>query len=116
MRREAEGMRREMLLVLLFAPAALLSGCGTTHATIPTSRGERLMLLGHDPVAYFSEKKPVRGTHTIAAAYEGRTYYDTGGILDNLVFKYPGWRAREGFGQPRLGVPGESDDIVPVAR
>ena len=229
-------MRRGMFPVLLFALAALLSGCGTTHATIPTSRGERLMLLGHDPVAYFSEKKPVRGTHTIAAAYEGRTYYfssagnrdafraapakyepqyggfcsngapyavklgsdptqfevregrlfifgdilgrefwlldeksniaradalwpgiadkgwrgqslkawisrvpwyrtgaslmaewrakhpgrtlayDPGGILDNLVFKYPGWRAREGFGQPRLGVPGESDDIVPLAR
>jgi len=36
--------------------------------------------------------------------------YDTGGAFDNLVFKYPGWRAREGFGQPRLGVPGEADD------
>jgi len=26
------------------------------------------------------------------------------------VLKYPGWRAREGFGQPALGVPGEPDD------
>jgi YHS domain-containing protein len=214
----------------LLAIGALLAGCGTTHATIPTSRGEALMLLGHDPVAYFTEKKPVRGKHTLAATHEGRTYYfaspdhraafvaaparfepqyggfcsngapyavklgsdptqfeirdgrlfifgdilghemwlldekeniaradrlwpgiadagwraqslkawifkvpwyrtgaslmqewrarhpgrsleyDTGGAMNNLVFKYPGWRAREGYGQPRLGVPGEDDD------
>jgi hypothetical protein len=31
-----------------------------------------------------------------------------------MVLKYPGWRAREGFGEPRLGVPGEPDD--PMAR
>ena len=35
---------------------------------------------------------------------------DTGGGLRNIVLKYPGWRAREGFSQPALGVPGESDD------
>ena len=32
--------------------------------------------------------------------------YDTGGFLNNVLFKYPGWRAREGFGQPALGVVG----------
>lgn len=36
--------------------------------------------------------------------------YDVGGIMDNLVFKYPGWRAREGRSQQALGVPGGSDD------
>ena len=25
--------------------------------------------------------------------------YDTGGGWNNIVLKYPGWRAREGFGQ-----------------
>ncbi len=214
----------------LLAVAVLLGGCGTTHATIATSRGESLMLLGYDPVAYFTESKPVRGKHTLAAQHQGRTYYfssdgnrdafqaapakfepqyggfcangapyavklgsdptefeirdgrlfvfgdilghemwlldwrrnieradrlwpdirdkgwreaslkafvfkvpwyrtgrslmdeweakhpgkklgyDPGGMLNNLVFKHPGWRAREGFGQPRLGVPGEPDD------
>ena len=224
-------LRRGLSLAALLAAAALLAGCGTTHATIPTSRGEQLMLLGYDPVGYFTDGKPVRGRHTIAAETQGRTYYfatpehramfaaapakyepqyggfcsngapyavklgsdptqfeirdgrlfvfgdvlghefwlldekvniaradtlwpqiadrgwrgqslaawtfkvpwyrtgpslmaewrakhpgrtleyDTGGTLNNLVFKYPGWRAREGFGQPRLGVPGEPDDI-----
>ena len=223
-------MRVSWMAAVSIVLAAAVAGCGTTHATVGTSLGESLMLLGFDPVAYFTEGKPVRGRHTIAAAHEGRTYYfasddhrrafaaspakyepqyggfcsngapyavklgsdptqfeirdgrlfifgdiighemwlldervnvrhadevwprirdegwryasvkawlhkvpwykdgatlmaewrakhpgqsldyDTGGTLDNLVLKYPGWRAREGFGQPRLGVPGEPDD------
>ncbi len=217
-------------IVAGIAMAACIAGCGTTHATIETSRGEHLMLLGFDPVGYFADGKPVRGKHTLAATYEGRTYYfaspehraaflaaparyepqfggfcsdgaayrvklgsdptqfeirdgrlfifgdvlghefwsmdekaniahadevwpeirdkgwraatlegwtfrvpwyrtgrslrdewlakhpgrtidyDVGGMMDNLVLKYPGWRAREGHSQQALGVPGESDD------
>ena len=223
-----------VMAIAMLAVAALLAGCGTPSATVHTSRGEDLMLLGFDPVAYFTEHKPVRGLHTIAATTDGRTYYfatpehrdtfvasparfepqyggfcsdgaayavklgsdptqfeirdgrlfifgdiighemwlldergniahadavwpgmrdegwrvasmkawmhkvpwyktggelmaewkarhpgrtlsfDTGGAMKNLVLKYPGWRAREGFGQEKLGVPGEPDD--PLAR
>jgi YHS domain-containing protein len=219
---------------LLSIAAVFLAGCGAPHASVRTSRGEDLMLLGFDPVAYFTDGRPVRGLHTIAASNEGRTYYfaspehrqafaaspgkfepqyggfcsdgaayavklgsdptqfeirdgrlfifgdiighemwlldergnighadalwpqlrdegwrwaslkawthkvpwyktggelmaewkarhpgrtlsyDTGGAMKNLVLKYPGWRAREGFGQEKLGVPGEPDD--PLAR
>ncbi len=221
---------QRLWISLALAAAVLLAGCGTTHATIETSRGEQLMLLGYDPVGYFTDGKPVRGRHTLAATTGGRTYYfasddhrrafvaaptkyepqyggfcsdgaayrvklgsdptqfeirdgrlfifgdvlgrefwlldekvniahadevwpgirdqgwraatlegwiarvpwyrtgrslrdewlakhpgqqityDTGGLLDNLVFKYPGWRAREGYSQAALGVPGEPDD------
>ena len=224
---------KKLLVALAFAGAWLLAGCGTTHATVETSRGEALMLLGFDPVAYFTDGRPVRGRYTIAAQHEGRTYYfatpqhrdtfmaspakfepqyggfcsdgapyavklgsdptqfeirdgrlfifgdiighefwllderanirhadetwpsirdegwryatlkgwifkvpwyrtgaslmtewrekhpgrtldyDTGGAMNNLVLKYPGWRAREGHGQERLGVPGEPDDPAP---
>lgn len=225
---------RALAMLLLALAAGALSGCGTTHATVATSRGEQLMLLGHDPVAYFSEGRAIRGRHTIAASHEGRTYYfatpenraafsasparyepqyggfcasgaaygvklgsdptefevrggrlfifgdvlghefwklddrrnieradalwtsirdkgwraaslqgwtmkvpwyrtgrelmaewqarnpgrtlsyDPGGMMQNLVLEEPGWRARKGFGQARLGVPGEPDD--PLAR
>ncbi len=64
-----------MARLILALVAALLAGCGTTHATVQTSRGEALMLLGFDPVGYFTEGRPVRGKHTIAATHEGRTYY-----------------------------------------
>ena len=43
-------------------------------------------------------------------------HYDTGSMLDNVLFKPPGWRAREGYSQQRLGVPGEADDPFPSAR
>jgi len=222
---------------LFLCALTLLAGCGTPSATVKTSRGEDLMLLGFDPVAYFTDGKPVRGKHTLPATVDGRTYYfatpehraafqqspakyepqyggfcsngapyavklgsdptqfeirdarlfifgdvqghemwlldwqdnirhadelwpsirdkgyraqtlkawifkvpwyrttpelmarwraahpgevihypgrtepyDTGGFFNNMVLKYPGWRAREGFSQPALGVPGEPDD------
>ncbi|HYC35675.1 MAG TPA: YHS domain-containing (seleno)protein [Usitatibacter sp.] len=212
---------------VIVAMALPIAGCGTTHATVETARGEQLMLLGYDPVAYFAAGSAVRGSEALPVTHEGRTYYfssprhrevfaqapsryepqyggfcangaayavklgsdptqfevrdgrlfifgdilgrefwlldqrlnveradrlwpsirdsgwraatlrgwifrvpwyrtgaslmsewkrkhpgrtldyDPGGILDNLVFKRPGWRAREGFGQAPLGVPGE---------
>jgi len=62
-------------LLAMLCVLCLLQGCGTTHATIETARGEQLMLLGHDPVAYFTDGKPVRGSHELTARHEGRTYY-----------------------------------------
>jgi hypothetical protein len=46
---------------LLLVLAALLQACGTPYATVPNTAGEPVMLLGYDPVAYFTEGKPVRG-------------------------------------------------------
>jgi hypothetical protein len=47
------------------------------------------------------------------AKHPGRKLsYDPGGLFTNLVLKSAGWRAREGFGQTPLGVPGEADDHV----
>jgi hypothetical protein len=69
---QLRGLRRVLAAV---GAALLVAGCGTTHATIETERGEQLMLLGHDPVAYFTERRPVRGLPSLAAEFEGRTYY-----------------------------------------
>lgn len=211
---------------LILAALPLIAGCGVKLATVEDAQGRDLMLLGHDPVAYFTVGKPVKGYPEIAAEHEGVWYYfstprnreafranpekykpqygafcasgaaygvklgsdptefeirdgrlfifgdvlgheywlvdpewhikhadliwpeagasghrwqsikrifwtvpwyknsreahaewraknpksqvsyDPGGALRNLFLKYPGWRAREGFGQPALGVPG----------
>jgi YHS domain-containing protein len=45
------------------------------HATAPNTQGEEVMLLGHDPVAYFTLKKPTRGQPQIRTDLPGRTYY-----------------------------------------
>lgn len=215
------------LLAALVVLAAL-GGCGTINATVADSQGRDVMLLGHDPVAYFTMGKPIRGDAAITVTHEGKTYYfmnanhrdqflktpakfepqygafcangaaygiklgsdptefeivdgrlfifgdilgrefwklnyrfniqkademwpearntpwrqqyarrvwfgkvpwyqtgaqlrvewsrrnpgqtlqyDTGGGLNNFVLKYPGWRAREGYSQPRVGLSGE---------
>ena len=62
---------------LLFAilALALFSGCGTINATLRDNEGRDVMLLGHDPVAYFTLGKPMRGYPNITATHEGKTYY-----------------------------------------
>ena len=66
------GIARALACVVLLL---LMAGCGTRYATVRTDRGEDLMLLGHDPVAYFTVGKAVRGYPDIQAQYEGVTYY-----------------------------------------
>ena len=63
-------------LALALGAASLLAGCGgTRYATLSTPAGEELMLLGHDPVAYFTMGKPVRGDPKYKVTLPDRTYY-----------------------------------------
>ena len=62
----------------LFATAILavwLSGCGTMYATVKDRQSRDVMLLGHDPVAYFTDAKPTQGHADLARTVESRTYY-----------------------------------------
>ncbi len=54
---------------------AILSGCGTPYATVANRQGEPVVLLGHDPVAYFKQGAPARGKPDIKVALPDRTYY-----------------------------------------
>jgi len=66
---------RAIRLSAAWAALVLLAGCGVRYATVRTDRGEDLMLLGHDPVAYFSVGQPVRGYPELSAQFGGVTYY-----------------------------------------
>ena len=59
----------------LLAVTALLAGCGTPYATVPNAAGQPVMLLGHDPVAYFTRGEPVRGKPELQVTLPDRTYY-----------------------------------------
>lgn len=66
----------KLFRVLLIACAALfLAGCGSLYATVPNSLGEPVMLLGYDPVAYFTKSEATRGKPEIKANLAERTYY-----------------------------------------
>ena len=66
---------RWAMLVMGVMMALSLGGCGTRYATMLGANGEDLMLLGHDPVAYFTVGKPMRGFPNIRADHGGVSFY-----------------------------------------
>lgn len=62
-------------IAFLLAAALLVAGCGGPNATVRNAAGDEVMLLGHDPVAYFTQGKPTRGLASLKASHAGRTYY-----------------------------------------
>jgi len=63
-------------VVLTICMLGLLAGCGTPYATVSgSSQNEPVMLLGHDPTAYFTQGVPVRGKPEYRVSYPDRTYY-----------------------------------------
>lgn len=68
-------MRIWIRCFVLLSGLLLLAGCGTPWATVPNRAGEPVMLLGHDPVAYFTQGRPVRGTPALKVSLPDRTYY-----------------------------------------
>lgn len=66
---------RTLLALWLLTMAMAMSGCGTLHATVRTPSGDDVMLLGHDPVAYFTQGKAVRGERAHRVNLTDRTYY-----------------------------------------
>jgi YHS domain-containing protein len=65
--------RRVPIWLALAALAALAQGCAT-HNTVSDGDDARLMLGGNDPVAYFTEGRPVAGRPDIKAEHDGVTY------------------------------------------
>ena len=59
--------------VFLAAVLLTLAGCAT-HNTISEGGDSKLMLKGHDPVAYFTHGKPTLGRPDIKEVHEGVTY------------------------------------------
>ena len=64
-----------LFLIALALSASLLTGCGTIYATSKNTAGDPVMLLGYDPVAYFTEGKPVKGTAQHQVKLPERSYY-----------------------------------------
>ena len=59
---------------LALLAAAALAGCGTVMNTVKDGPDDALMLGGNDPVAYFTDSRPVKGDPAIKASYQGLTY------------------------------------------
>ncbi|MFM7331055.1 MAG: YHS domain-containing (seleno)protein [Brachymonas sp.] len=64
-----------IFLAFSLAAIALLAGCGKPYATVKNNAGHPVMLLGYDPVAYFTQGKPVKGSAEHQVKLPERTYY-----------------------------------------
>ena len=67
-------LRSRLSVWLLPVLLVVLAGCGTVRNTIAEGDDRSLMLRGNDPVAYFTEKRPVKGDPSIKAERDGATY------------------------------------------
>jgi YHS domain-containing protein len=65
---------RRILTAVALAACAALAGCGTVRNTVADGDDAALMLRGNDPVAYFTESRPVPGSPAIKAEHDGVTY------------------------------------------
>jgi hypothetical protein len=68
------GMSRAAMAIIA-ATLPMLAGCGTPYATVPNRSSQPVMLLGHDPVAYFTQGEPQRGSPDFQVTLADRSYY-----------------------------------------
>ena len=68
-------LMRAAVLAVAAAVGTVLAGCGTPYATVPDAAGRPVMLLGHDPVAYFTRGAPQRGSAEFVVSLPARSYY-----------------------------------------
>lgn len=59
---------------LAFVVAALLSALMPVNAADPLPAGRRVALLGYDPVAYFTESQPQKGSEQFWHAFDDAVY------------------------------------------
>jgi YHS domain-containing protein len=66
---------RRAVLVGLVAFAVVAQLRGTLAADAPAAGGKRITLGGYDPVSYFTDGRPEKGSAAFTAAYDGATYW-----------------------------------------
>ncbi|HEY6983777.1 YHS domain-containing (seleno)protein [Reyranella sp.] len=67
-------MRRRAVLAALPALPVGVTLSGNAFAQTGTTTGQRLALKGYDPVAYFTDGKPVQGADAYQLAWDGQRY------------------------------------------
>ena len=80
-------MKKLILLALIALTTAALGQPQKRTANLNLEKG--LAIQGYDPVAYFTQKKAVKGKASIAATYEGVTYHFSSQSHKDLFLKNP---------------------------
>ncbi|MDI9258011.1 YHS domain-containing (seleno)protein [Flavobacterium sedimenticola] len=68
-------MKKIIVFLFVALTATLVSAQSVAKRTKELNLEKGIALQGYDPVAYFTQKKAVKGKSSIAATFEGVTYY-----------------------------------------
>ena len=107
-------MKKVLILFLALLPLAAMTQNGAKRASnFNLEKG--LAIQGYDPVAYFTQKKAVKGKSSIVAVYEGATYNFSSQTNKELFLKNPvGYEPQYGgWCAYAMGSNGEKVEIDP---
>lgn len=82
-------MKKSILLLLMVLSTSLSFAQSLTKRTKEFNLENKLALQGYDPVAYFTQKKAVKGKKEIASTFEGVTYYFSSQANKEIFAKNP---------------------------
>lgn len=78
------------LFLAIIATVFTIGLCAQTDTRVKHFNLEKgLAIQGHDPTAYFTQSKAVKGTKQFAATVEGATYYFASAVNKDLFVKDP---------------------------
>lgn len=108
-------MNKQILIVLVAFISVTTFGQTATKRVAEFNLEKKVAIHGYDPVAYFTQKKAVKGKATIVTTYEGVTYNFSSQANKDLFLKnragyepqYGGWCAYA------MGDNGEKVEINP---
>ncbi len=80
-------MRKQILI--LFVAFLSVSGFAQKSRASQFNIENKVAIQGYDPVAYFTQKKAVKGKAAMASTYEGVTYYFSSQANKDIFVKNP---------------------------
>lgn len=100
-----------ILLVAFISASGLAQNARTTHFNLE----KKVAIQGYDPVAYFTQKKAIKGKSAIAYSYDGVTYYfSTQANKDTFIKNPAGYEPQYGgWCAYAMGSNGEKVEIDP---
>lgn len=108
-------MKKIILLVFVVFATTQVSAQTVTKRTKEFNLEKGLAIQGYDPVAYFTQKKAVKGKSSIATTFEGVTYYFTSNENKEIFKKNPsGYEPQYGgWCAYAMGANGEQVEVDP---
>jgi YHS domain-containing protein len=108
-------MKNQILILFVALLSATAFAQTTAKRASEFNLEKKVAIQGYDPVAYFMQKKAVKGKSSIASAYEGVTYYFSSQANKETFTKNPSSYEPQygGWCSYAMGATGEKVEVDP---